>query len=247
MTKERGEPSRAVVLAGGEGTRLRPYTMILPKPLLPITDMPILEILVRQLAQSGFTRIAIASGYLAGLLQAYFDDGRRWNVSIDYTIEEEPLGTAGPLALIDGLDDPFIVTNGDVLTDLDYREFMSFHQERGAIASVATYERDVQVSLGVLEVDEHGDVLSYTEKPKFSYLASMGIYAMQPEVLRFVPNGEHLDLPDLVRTLIVEGERVASYRFSGYWRDLGQPADYQAAIDEFPTVGERILKSEDTR
>lgn len=247
MTSSSSTLSRTVVLAGGRGTRLRPYTMILPKPLLPIADMPILEILIRQLSRDGFTRISLASGYLAGLLQAYFGDGSRWGVSIDYTIEDEPLGTAGPLSLVRDLTEPFVVTNGDVLSTLNYRDLLSYHCGTGAIATVAAYERNIKVSLGVLDVDSDGDVSSYTEKPKFDYIASMGIYAMQPEVLQYIPKGKRFDLPELVRVLIEQGEKVSAYRFSGYWRDLGQVADYEEAIEEFSDMREDILGIEDPR
>ena len=238
---------RVVVLAGGAGMRLRPYTTILPKPLLPIADMPILEILIRQLARDGFSQITLASGYLAGLLQAYFGDGSKWGVSIEYTIEEDPLGTAGPLALVQNLTQPFIVAHGDVLSNLNYRDFLSFHCSTDAIATIATCEKDVEVALGVLDVDPNGHVSDYTEKPKLNYLASMGIYAMQPDVLQYIPQGERFDLPDLIRLLIERGDGVAAYRFSGYWRDLGQVSDYEQAVDEFPDVREDILGTEDVR
>ena len=236
--------SRVVVLAGGQGRRLRPYTLILPKPLLPIADMPILEILIRQLARNGFRHVSLASGYLAGLLQAYFGDGSRWGVEIEYTIEEEPLVTAGPLSLIEGIHEPFVVTNGDVLSDIGYRDLLRFHRDTGCLATVAVCERNVQVSLGVLDVDETGTVRGYTEKPKFDYLASMGIYAMEPDVLRFVPTGKRFDLPDLIRVLIESGECVMAYRFAGYWRDLGQVDDYEAAIEEFHDLRDDILGTE---
>lgn len=247
MTSSPAVSSRVVVLAGGGGTRLQPYTTILPKPLLPIADMPILEILVRQLARDGFTRISLASGYLAGLLQAYFGDGSRWGISIDYTIEDEPLGTAGPLSLVKDLEEPFLVTNGDVLSNLSYRDFLAFHCDSNAIATVAAYERNVEVPLGVLDLDANGDVSSYTEKPTFDYLASMGIYAMQPEVLKYIPKGEYFDLPDLVRVLIEQGETVGAHRFSGYWRDLGQVSDYEEAVDEFVNMRDDILGTERPR
>ena len=241
MTALPAASSRVVVLAGGRGTRLRPYTTILPKPLLPIADMPILEILIRQLARDGFSRISVASGYLAGLLQAYFGDGSRWGISIDYTIEDDPLGTAGPLALVRDLTEPFVVTNGDVLSNLSYRDFLSFHCSTDAIATVAACRREVQISLGTLELDGEDNLVGYTEKPTLTYVASMGIYAMQPEILEHIPVGEHYDLPDLVRKLIERGERVAAFPFDGYWRDLGQLHDYEEATEEFPSVREEIL------
>ncbi len=224
---------RAIILAGGKGTRLAPYTTIFPKPLMPIDDVPILEVVLRQLRASGFRRVTLAVGHLAELLVAYFGDGSRLGVEIDYAREDEPLGTAGPLALIPGLDDTFLLMNGDVLTDLDYRELVAYHRRQGGVATIATYRRDVKVDLGVIEVDGDHRLVGYTEKPTLSYRVSMGIYVFEPSVLRYITPGQRLDFPDLVHELLAAGERVNSYPFDGYWLDIGRPDDYQRAVDEF--------------
>src|SRR3954469_18278296 len=183
---------RAVILAGGKGTRLRPYTTVLPKPLMPVGDRPILDVVVRQLRHRGFGRITVSTGYLAELIEAFFGDGGRHGVPIDYVREDEPLGTAGALALVDGLDDDFLVMNGDVLTDIDYRELLDHHRENDAIATIATHRRHIEVSLGVLEFGDGSDatrVTDYHEKPEFDYEASMGVYCFSPRVLEFIDAG----------------------------------------------------------
>lgn len=224
---------RAVILAGGKGTRLAPYTTILPKPLMPIGDMPILEIVIRQLAHHGFDDLTLAVGYLAELLMAYCGDGSRFNVNLRYSREEKPLGTAGPLALVPDLHDTFLVMNGDLLTTLDYSEMLKYHRERGAIATVACYQRDVKIDLGVIEVSADNWVQNYIEKPTYHYAVSMGIYIFEPAILNFIPRGEHLDLPELVKKLLGEGQRVNVFHFDGYWLDIGRHDDYEEAIGEF--------------
>ncbi len=171
---------RSVILAGGEGQRLRPYTTILPKPLMPVGSQPVLEIVVRQLRRSGFNHLTFAVGYLAGLIQAYFGDGGRFGVTIDYSIEHEPLGTAGPLSLISPPSDDFLVMNGDILTDLDYAQLMKAHKASGAIATLAVFQKPVPISLGVLELDDDDHVIKYTEKPTLHYLVSTAIYCFKP-------------------------------------------------------------------
>lgn len=230
-----GTGTRAVILAGGKGTRLHPYTTALPKPLMPVGDMPILEIIVRQLRRAGITDITLSVGHLHGLLRAYFADGERWGVDIDYSLEAEPLGTAGPIALVERLDETFLVLNGDLLCSLDYRDMIDRHRASGAAATIASYAKEVKIQLGVLETE--GDrLVDYVEKPVLSYRVSMGIYAMEPAVLRFVPKGERLDLPDLVKRLMAGGEKVNLYRFDGYWRDIGTMEEYAAVGREFDEV-----------
>ena len=224
---------KAVILAGGRGRRLAPYTTILPKPLMPIGDVPILEVVIRQLQRAGFQDITMAVGYLAELLMAYFGDGQKLGVQIRYSREEEPLGTAGPLALVDGLDEPFLVMNGDLLTTLDYRAMWQAHAAAGTLGTLATFRRSVKIDLGVIETDEEGMVAGYVEKPSYHYQVSTGIYVFEPAVLRFIPRGERLDLPDLVTGLLAAGHRVATYPFEGHWLDIGRPDDYQHAVDTF--------------
>ena len=236
---------RAVILAGGKGTRLAPYTVVLPKPLLPLGDRPILEIVIRQLRRSGISEVTMAVGYLAELLEAYFGDGSRFGIPISYSREHEPLGTAGPLSLIDGLDDTFLVLNGDLLTTLDCAELVEFHRRKGAACTIAAHRRHVQISLGVLDVDGEGMLLDYTEKPSFDYLVSMGLYVFEPSVLEHVPKGNHLDFPDLIKKLLAADNQVATYRFGGYWLDIGQHDDYAKAMEDFEAMKDTLLDGGD--
>jgi len=233
---------RAVILCGGKGTRLRPYTTVLPKPLMPIGDMPILEVVMRQLKQAGITRITMAVGYLAELLQAFFMDGRRIGVPIDYSFEDEPLGTVGPLTLIPDLNEPFVMMNGDVLTDLDYGELIAFHRAQGSAATIASYEREVRIDFGVIETDDDNYVQDYIEKPSFKYRVSMGVYVFEPHVVRYLEPRKRFDFPDLVKLLIARGEKVTAYPFAGYWLDMGRPDDYERAIEEFESRQHEFLK-----
>ena len=233
---------RAVILCGGKGTRLRPYTTVLPKPLMPIGEMPILEVVIRQLKHAGIERITMAVGYLAELLEAFFRDGSRIGVPIDYSIESQPLGTVGPLTLIDGLNEPFLMMNGDVLTDLDYSDLLRYHRASGGVATVASYEREVKIDFGVIRVDDADAITEYIEKPSYKYQVSMGIYVFQPEVLKLLKRNERLDFPDLVQLLIARGEKVVSYPFSGYWLDMGRPDDYERAIEEFENRKHEFLR-----
>lgn len=235
---------RAVILAGGKGRRLAPYTTVFPKPLMPIGDIPILEVVVRQLKRAGMDDITIAVGYLAELLMAYFGDGRKWGLRIGYSREEQPLGTAGPLRLVEGLDQTFLAMNGDLLTSLDYRAMLEHHRACGAVATMATFQREVNIDLGVLDVDEERWVRGYTEKPTFQYLVSTGIYLFEPAVLDYIPRHERLDMPDLIRRLLEAGQRVSAYLFQGLWLDIGRPDDYERAVAEFAAHRAEFLPQE---
>lgn len=235
------ESTRAIVLAGGRGTRLAPYTTVLPKPLMPIGDMPILEILLRRLRRAGIRHVTLAVGHLAALLEAYFGDGSRLGISLDYSYEDEPAGTAGPLALLDDLDDTFLVMNGDLLTSIDFLDLLGSHRARGAAITVGLFEKQVPLDLGVVETSEDGRVTNYIEKPTLTYDVSVGIYAMQPTVLEHIGRGERLDLPDLVLRLIAAGADVHAYRFSGTWFDIGRPDDYAAASEHFERERDELL------
>lgn len=235
---------RAVILAGGRGTRLYPYTIVFPKPLMPIGDVPILEIVVRQLKYYGISDIVMAVGHLAELLMAYFGDGSRFGVQISYSRETYPLGTAGPLALIPGLDETFLVMNGDVLTTLDYRALIAYHRANGSVATIASHRRDARIDLGVIQTDATGRITDYIEKPVYHYLVSMGIYVFEPAVLRQIEPGQRLDFPDLVLRLLAAGERVQSYLFDGYWLDIGRPDDYSQATAEFEQLRKQFLPDE---
>jgi len=232
---------KAIVLAGGKGTRMLPYTNILPKPLLPIDGMPILEVLIRQMKRYGISEVILTVGHMAYLLESYFKDGSHYGVNISYSQEDEPLGTAGPLSLIDGLDETFMVMNGDVLTTLEFGNLIKYHRDRGGIATIATYMREVNIDLGVVHVNDGDEIKNYTEKPSMNFNVSMGIYVFEPTVLAYIPKGEYLDFPDLVLKLINAGERVISYAFEGYWQDLGNQKDYIEASEEFNLLREEIL------
>jgi NDP-sugar pyrophosphorylase family protein len=233
---------RAVILAGGKGTRLAPYTTVLPKPLMPIGEMPILEIVIRQLAYYKIQSITLAVGYLAELLMAYCGDGSKFGVTLNYSREEQPLGTAGPISLVPNLNETFLVMNGDLLTTIDYGAMWKYHQERGAIATLASYRRKVQIDLGVIE-SEDGWVKDYIEKPTYHYAVSTGIYIFEPEVLKFMERGQRLDLPELVMRLVRKGQRVNLYGFDGYWLDIGRHDDYSSAIEEFSSHYDEFLPS----
>ena len=231
---------RVVILAGGQGTRLLPYTTVIPKPLMPVGDRPILEIIIKQLKHHGFTRFTMAVGYLAELVEAYFRDGKKYGVKIDYSREDKPLGTIGALGLIDGLDKTFLVMNGDVLTNLKYDELVTFHKQNQAVATIATYNKEVKIDLGVLEMDEGFRLRQYLEKPTLRYNVSMGIYVFEPEILRLIePNG-YLDFPDLVVSLIKAGKKVIAFPFDGYWLDIGRHEDYELAQGDFVKVTEEL-------
>lgn len=234
---------QAVILAGGKGRRLRPYTTVLPKPLMPLGEMPIIEVVLRQLAASGFCQVTVAVGYLAELLMAYCGDGRKFGLDLSYSREETPLGTAGPLALIDGLagGDSFLVMNGDVLTSLDFAALVQRHQASGAAATIATHQRQQQINYGIIESDDADRVTAYIEKPQHHYQVSMGVYVLTPAVLEYIPRGHYLDLPDLVRTLMAAGRPVLAYPFDGYWLDIGRHDDYEQAVEEFEAMRPMLL------
>ena len=235
---------RAIIMAGGEGTRLRPYTAILPKPLMPIGDRPVLDIVIRQLRAANFERITIATGYLAELIEAFFRDGQHYDVPIDYFREHEPLGTVGALALIEGLDEPFLVMNGDVLTDMDYPAMLEHHAASGAAVTVAATLRSVNITLGVMEFKDPAAperLTHYVEKPTLSYEVSMGVYCFAPRVLAHIEPKARLDFPDLILRLLALGERVEAWRPDAYWLDLGRHDDYELALEEFDSVRHRLI------
>jgi NDP-sugar pyrophosphorylase family protein len=235
---------KAVILAGGKGARLAPYTTILPKPLMPIGDMPILEILLRQMKRAQVDEVILTVGHLAHLMQAFFQDGERLGLKISYSYEEQPLGTAGPLSLVAGLEDTFLVANGDVLTTLDLCSLVDFHRSCGAIATIASHARKVKIDLGVIQYNGSNQVIGYIEKPTYDFYVSMGIYIFEPRVLSYIPYNQYLDFPDLILRLIAAGEKVAGYPFDGYWQDLGRPDDYEQAVQEFEMMKPLILGEE---
>lgn len=208
---------------------------------MPIGDVPILEVVVRQLGYAGFDEITMAVGYLAELLMAYFGDGEKLGLRIRYSRESQPLGTAGPLGLIAGLDEPFLAMNGDLLTTLDYKAMWERHQRSGAIATLATCQRDAKIDLGVIEADDNNWVRGYIEKPTYHYTVSTGIYIFEPVVLKYIPAGERMDLPGLILKLLAANQQIAAYPFMGYWLDIGRPDDYERAVQEFQDHRDQFL------
>lgn len=240
---------QAVILAGGRGSRLAPYTTVLPKPLLPIGDEPILEVVIRQLGAYGFTDITLAVGYLAHLIEAVLGDGSQHEVSLRYHRELEPLGTVGPLATMDHLDDSFLMLNGDILTTLDFGAFHAAHVASGNALTVATHVRTVTSDYGVLDLGDHAGairrVVGFREKPETDHSVSMGVYMLSGHVREYVPEGERFDLPDLVWRLLKAGEPVGSFAYDGYWLDIGRHDDYAKAIDQYDALKSQLVPSFD--
>lgn len=232
----------AVILAGGRGVRLRPYTTAFPKPLVPIGDeFAILEIVLRQLRSSGFESATIAIGHLGQLIRAYCGDGSQWGLDVRYWTEEEPLGTMGPVvANLDDLPEHFLVMNGDVLTDLDFRAVLEGHAASGDPLTVASYDRTVLIDFGVLTTAD-GHIAEFREKPVEHFSVSMGIYAVSRETLRSYPAGEALGFDELVLDLMAAGTPPRVHPFAGYWLDIGRPDDYDRANDDWVELRSRLL------
>lgn len=222
-------PRRAVVLAGGKGTRLLPYTTVLPKPLMPVGDRPILEHVLTRLGQAGFGQITISVGHLAELIQVFFGGGEKLGLQIDYAIEDHPLGTIGPLAFIENLGENFLVCNGDILTDLDLEALWADHLASGATLTIATYRREVDIDFGVLRYDDTSRIREFIEKPHVPYDVSMGIYILSRRCLGFVPQGRPFGFDHLVLGLLEAGELIRAYPHRGQWLDIGRPEDYDRA------------------
>jgi NDP-sugar pyrophosphorylase family protein len=232
--RARGRGLKAVVLAGGRGTRLAPYTSVLPKPLMPIGERAILEIVLRQLLEHQIEDVTLSVGYLSHLIEAVLGDGSAHGISLSYSREEEALGTAAPLRLVDGLDSTFIVMNGDVLTKLDYQALVRHHQEHENIVTIAAKTRSIKIDYGVLHVASNGNsgrLRGFVEKPEISSRVSMGIYVMEPAALEHIPSEGYFDFPDLMLALLGKGARVGIYDYDGLWFDIGRAEDYQQAVD----------------
>ena len=220
---------RAVILAGGLGTRLRPYTTIIPKPLVPVGDRPILEHIIGRLGASGVSKVDLCVSHLGELIQLYFTQAAVLpEIELDFHWEDEPLGTAGALRIVPDLDETFIAMNGDILTSLDYAELVDFHREQGATLTIATHSKKVDIDLGVIETNGAG-VVGYREKPTLDYDVSMGIYVYEPRALDFLPEGQ-CQFPDLVLRLLEAGEKVAAFKTDADWYDIGTIGEYERAI-----------------
>lgn len=223
---------KAVILAGGRGRRLEPYTSVLPKPLMPVGDRAILEVAVDRLIEDGVRDVTLCVGYLAHLIEAIFN-GRPREVELSYVYEDRPLGTAGPLRLVDGLTSTFLLMNGDLLTDLDFRDLVDLHRRSGNVVTIATHERRNVIDYGVLHTEPGASprLVRYEEKPETSLTVSMGVYVLEPAVLEYIPSEGYFDFPHLVQRLLDEGLRVGTFPFSGLWLDIGRPDDYEQALE----------------
>lgn len=233
---------KAVILAGGVGKRLEPYTTVLPKPLMPVGDMPILEIILKQLKKFGYKEIILAVGHLAGVIKAYLGAGEKFGIKLHYSLENGPLGTVGPLKLVEEKlrEDVFLVMNGDVLTDLNLSTFMEFHKVEDSLLTLAVTERKVFMDYGVVYLD--GNVIvDFEEKPSPAYWVSMGIYGMKPEVLKYIPMGRKYDIPDLVYDLLKKGVKISAYKYTGFWLDIGREEDAKRAQIEFERRRDSII------
>lgn len=237
-----GEKMKAIILAGGKGTRLTPYTTVFPKPLMPIDGIPILEVIVKQLAHFQIKDLIFTvSPQSEALLSAYFGNGRKFGVDVCYSKEEKPLGTAGPLSLISGLSGTFLVMNGDILTTLNYRKLIQYHQQKKGIATIAMNQKKVNLELGVMEYNRSYRLRQYIEKPTLSYSVSMGIYVFEKRILKWIPRKQYLDFPDLIQKLIKQGEKVICYPSDDFWLDIGRHEDYEEAQKNFQEMREKLL------
>ena len=229
-----GRDTRVVIFAGGRGRRLEPYTSILPKPLMPIGNRSILEIVVRQLADAGFRQLIFSVGYLSHLIRAVFENGPGHGVDITWVSEPQPLGTAAPLRLVPGLDSTFLAMNGDLLTTLDLGALLEHHRKAGNVLTIATHRQRVPLDYGVLHLEESNGiqrVAGFDEKPELTCNVSMGIYAIEPSAVSVIPPEGAFDFPDLVRALLERDLPVGSYLHEGLWLDIGRHEDYHNAVE----------------
>jgi len=219
---------KAIILAGGKGTRLKPYTHVLPKPLVPVGDKPILAILIRQLEKQGIREITLCVNHMSELIMAVLGNGEKFGVKIDYSMEEKPLGTIAPLKLIKDLPDNFLLMNGDLLTDLNFLDLYKSHKNSDALITVGTYERIVNIDFGIVKVEDQS-ITGFLEKPQYDYNVSMGIYGLNRKVLDLVPENKPFGFDDLMFTLLNHKHKINAYPFKGYWLDIGRPEDFERA------------------
>lgn len=232
---------QAIILAGGRGTRLRPYTTILPKPLMPLGEFPIAEIIIRQLKRFGIKNIVISTGHMAELIEAFFGDGERWGVHISYIREDAPLGTAGAIKLVKNVEDDFLVINGDVLTDIHFDELFKFHKKRKNIATITLKERKVMTDFGVVETNGRGELMDYIEKPQHKSFVSMGIYILNKNSKEYIRQGESMGMPELMLRMKRASQVISCLKTKALWLDLGRLDDFQTAQDIFAKYKKRFL------
>lgn len=224
---------QAIILAGGKGSRLKPFTINIPKPLIPIDDLPILDVVLRQLKYFGFTDIILAVNHLAELIMTFFGKGEKLGLNIRYSLEDKTLGTAGPIApLLDDLDEDFLVMNGDLLTTLNYRDLFDYHVEGQNDATISTYQKDMKIDLGVLKVNNDSFV-DYIEKPTYNFTVSMGIYVFNKSVVNAIPKGKTFNMPEFILKLNSMNKRIKCYSGDYYWMDIGRVDDYESAVAIF--------------
>ena len=233
---------KAVILAGGKGTRLRPLTAIFPKPLVPLGHKPIIDVLLNKLKQTGLKEITISTGYLAELIMAVCGDGSKYNLNIGYVGEESPLGTAGALGHMDLGDGSVIVMNGDLLTTLNFQKLIAYHEQQSADITIALHEREVKIDFGVVDSDDKGVFSGFREKPVFKYEVSMGVNVLSSKARNLVEKNKYLDMPDLILKVHESGGRVCCYREDCYWLDIGRMDDYAQAQDDFEKNQEMFIK-----
>lgn len=229
------------ILAGGKGARLKPFTMILPKPLLPLGDAPIIEVVLKQLAGFKFERVVISLGHMAHLFEATIGDGSQFGLVVEYVREDTPLGTAAPLRMLRPEDGDVLVMNGDLLTTLDFGAMLDFHRSQGACASLALHKRSVFIDYGVIDADADGTLTGYTEKPTLNYEVSMGVYVVSAEARALIPAEGPYDMPALMLAVHASGRKVSCYRSDVYWQDIGRFDDYQQASADFVADPARFL------
>ena len=229
MNEDKQMKMEAVILAGGQGSRLKPYTAEIPKPLVPVGDKPIVEILIKSLRKAGVSKLHLCVNHLAHLIIGLLGDGARYGLEIEYSHEDAPLSTVGPLKLIKSLPDDFLVVNGDVLTDIDYRALYESHLESKALATVATCRRQHPVDYGILKTAADNSVIGFQEKPVLDYTVSMGVYVFSRKLLECVPDNTKFGFDDLMLTLLKRKASVRSYPYNGYWLDIGRVEDYEQA------------------
>jgi NDP-sugar pyrophosphorylase family protein len=238
----RSKPRHAIIMAGGKGSRLAPYTTVLPKPLMPVEDQPILEVVIRQLGHFGFRHVTISVGHLAELIMAFFGNGHRWQVHIEYAIEDTPQGTVGSLRNIDLPTEPFLVMNGDVLTDLDYGALFRDHVRSDSLLTIAGCRRRIDVSLGVLEYGADRTLTGFREKPQIDFDVSMGIYIMSPAIRSVFPTRGPYGFDQLVKDLLAADLPPRIFPFDGLWLDIGRKEDYESAAETFRAQRDRFLR-----
>lgn len=231
---------QAIILAGGKGTRLRPFTNIIPKPLVPLGEMPMLEIILRQLKSAGVNNVILAVNHMSELIKAFFGNGEKLGLNISYSLEDKVLGTAGPIKLIDSLQDNFFVMNGDVLTTLDYKNLFETHLAKKSAATIATFKKEVKIDLGVLQM-ENGIFKDYIEKPTYYFDVSMGIYVLNKSVKKFIPEDRKFDMPELILTLQKNSEKIFCYSGDYEWLDIGRVEDYEDAVKLFDSNRSKYL------